>query len=165
MNRIDGALLLLRVVYGVSLAFHGMNKIRSGLQGTATWFESIGFRWPRMQALTAATSEIGAGLFLAVGLATEPAAAVMIALMIVAIVTVHGRVGYFIFLPGGGWEYCAAIATVGAFLTITGAGDISLDHMWSFPVGLGAWWTVVGLTAAVCHLSLCWRPSSQKTRA
>lgn len=89
----------------------------------------------------------------------------MISLMVVAIVTVHLKVGYFIFLPNGGWEYCAAIACVGAALAIAGPGAISLDRALSWEHASGASWIAVGVVGAVCHLSVCWRPVSTGTRA
>ena len=44
MHQPDLALLLLRGVFGVFLAYHGYNKVfgGNGLQGTAGWFGSIG---------------------------------------------------------------------------------------------------------------------------
>ena len=67
-------------------------------------------RWPRWQARLAATTEVGAGVLLAVGLLTPLAAAGVIGVMIVAIVVAHWKVGFFIFKEGQGWEYCASIA-------------------------------------------------------
>ena len=165
VHKEDLALLLLRLAFGLSLSWHGVNKVRSGIAGTAGWFGSIGFRAPRLQAWTAAICEIAAGLLLAAGLLTGPSAATMISLMVVAIVTVHWKVGYFIFLPNGGWEYCAAIACVGAAIAIAGPGAVSLDRALSWDRVSGAWWIAVGVIGAVCHLSACWRPVSTRTRA
>ena len=67
-------------------------------------------RWPQWQARLAATTEIGAGLLMALGLLTPLAAAGMIGVMMVAIVVDHWKVGFFIFKPNQGWEYCASIA-------------------------------------------------------
>lgn len=165
MDRIDIALLLLRLVFGVSIALHGLNKFRSGITGTAAWFASIGFRWARRQAITAATTEIVAGILLVLGLLDGPAVAALIALMVVAIATVHWKVGFFIFLPNGGWEYCASIAAVGAALALTGPGRVAVDETIGSGWTSGPWWIVVGVAAALCHLSVCWRPSSTKPSA
>lgn len=163
MNRTDAALLVLRVPFGASLAWHGLNKVRGGIAGTAGWFASIGFRWPRLQAVLAAGTEIIAGLLLVLGLVTGPASAAMIALMVVAIATVHWKVGYFIFLPNGGWEYCGSIIVVGAVISLMGPGRGSVDEVLGAPWANGAWWILVGVGGAVLHLALTWRPSPAPT--
>ena len=70
MQQVDLALLVLRVVFGVFLACHGINKVKGGLAGTARWFGGIGMKWPKWQARIAASTEIGAGLLFALGLLT-----------------------------------------------------------------------------------------------
>ena len=160
MQPVDIALLLLRSVFGIFLAAHGANKIRSGIDGTARWFASIGMRAPALQARTAAAVEIVSGLLLCVGLAVPVASAAVIATMLVAIATVHWRVGFFIFLPNGGWEYCASIAAVAAAVAIGGPGQASLDRLFGWHTG---WWggavaVGLGVTAAAVHLAVSWRP-------
>ena len=160
-SRLDAALGILRISFGLSLAWHGINKYRgtNGITGTSNWFSSIGMRLPRLNAHTAACSEIAVGVCFAVGLITPFAATGMIALMLVAIVTVHWKVGFFIFLPNQGWEYCAAIATVAAAIGIAGPGRWSLDHLWSLSTAWGAWSPVLAVAATVAHLSVMWRPT------
>jgi len=108
------------------MAWHGLNKVRGprGIAGTAGWFGSIGMRSPMLNARLAATTEIAAGVALAAGLATPIAAAAIVGMMTVAIITVHWKVGYFVFLPNQGWEYCAAIAVSAAAVALVGAGSI-----------------------------------------
>ena len=160
MDRTDLALLVIRSVFGVFMLLHGVNKIRSGLDGTAGWFGSIGMRRPALQARTAAWTEIAAGALFAVGLLTPLAAAAIISLMCVAIITVHLKVGFFIFLPGGGWEYCASIAAVAAAVAVAGPGRASLDDLlgWTTNPLVGGLAIVVGLAVAAGHLALSWRP-------
>jgi len=159
----DLALLLLRGVFGVFLAYHGYNKVfgGNGLQGTAGWFGSIGMKWPLWQARAAAATEIGAGLLFAAGLLTPFAAAGIVAVMIVAIWTVHWQVGFFVFRPNQGWEYCASIAVVAFVVGMTGAGEWSLDH--ALDLHLDGWWGAIvagglGVGAALAQLALCYRP-------
>lgn len=161
MQRIDTALLLLRIVFGLFLAWHGVNKVRSGIAGTAGWFGSIGMKWPGLQARTAAATEIIGGLMFAFGFLTPLAGSAIIATMLVAIVTVHWRVGFFIFLPGGGWEYCASIAFVAAAVSIAGPGRWSLDHAIGILAGTtaGVSGVALGVLAGVLHLSATWRRS------
>ena len=145
MQQLDVGLLVLRAVFGVFLAYHGYNKVfgGGGLAGTARWFGSIGMKWPLWQARLAATTEIGAGL------------------MLVAIVVAHWKVGFFIFKPDQGWEYCASIAVVALVVATTGPGRWSLDHAlgihfsgWSGAL-LGG---LLGIGGALAQLALSYRP-------
>ncbi len=163
MQQIDAALLALRVVFGLFLAYHGYNKVfgGNGLQGTAKWFGGIGMRWPHWQARIAATTEIGAGVLFAAGFITPIAAAGMIGVMLVAIVTSHWKVGFFIFRKGEGWEYCASIALVALAVATTGAGRWSLDN--AFDTGFQGWWGTgvaagLGIGGALLQLAICYRP-------
>lgn len=169
-TQIDTALLVLRVVFGLFLAYHGYNKFASGISGTEGWFRSIGFRWPALQARLAGTTEIGAGVLFAVGLITPFAAAAIIGVMVVAIVVAHWKVGFFIFKPNQGWEYCASIAVVAWAVAAAGPGRYSLDHVVSIDETFLAdgWWgaviaAVVGVGGAVAQLVLCYRPSPPST--
>lgn len=171
MSRTDVALLILRASFGASMAWHGLNKLRGerGIAGTAAWFASIGMRSPVLNARLASTTEIAAGVAFAAGLATPLSAAAFIGLMVVAIVTVHWRVGYFVFLPNQGWEYCAAIAVVAAAVSLLGPGSLSVDDALLSGWFDGPWWAVgsiaVGIAAGLCQLSLFWRPDRVEDRS
>lgn len=161
MHRVDAALFLLRAVFGLFFAYHGVNKVRGGLAGTARWFGGIGMRWPLWQARIAATTEIGAGVLLAAGLLTPLAAAGVIGVMLVAIVVAHWKVGFFIFLPDQGWEYCASIAVTVLVIATIGPGRWSLDHAigWDWQSWTGAVIAfVAGVGGAVAQLFICYRP-------
>ena len=92
----DLALLILRVVVGLTLAAHGWNKFTGGgkIPGTGRWFDSIGMRPGRLNAYLAASTEMGAGLLLAAGLLTSLAAAGVIGVMTVAGWTSHRTNGF-----------------------------------------------------------------------
>ncbi len=159
MNRLDVALLILRTAFGLSMAYHGLNKVRgNGLAGTAGWFGSIGMKWPALQARVAALSEIAAGVLLTIGFVTPLACTIFVSLMIVAIITVHWKVGYFIFLPNGGWEYCASIVVVSTAIGLMGPGEISVDSVVNLSDAFGSWVLPIGVALALCHLSLTYRP-------
>ncbi|MGA0878511.1 MAG: DoxX family protein, partial [Ilumatobacteraceae bacterium] len=133
-----------------------------GLQGTASWFGGIGFKWPLWQARLAATTEIGAGLLLAAGLLTPLAGAGVIGVMLVAIVVAHWKVGFFVFLPNQGWEYCATIAIGALAIGTMGPGQWSLDHAIDF--SLDGWTSAlvtagVGICGAVLQLLVSYRPT------
>ena len=165
MPQLDLGLLILRVVFGVFLAYHGYNKVfgGGGLAGTARWFGAIGMKWPIWQARLAATTEIGAGLLFAAGLITPFAGAGIIGLMIVAIVVAHWKVGFFIFKPDQGWEYCASIAVVAFVVSMIGGGRWSLDNAlglefpgWSGTAIAG----LVGIGGALTQLAISYRPKA-----
>ena len=77
MTAVDFGLLLLRVVLGLTMAAHGYNKFFGGgrINGTAGWFDSIGMKPGMFHARVAATTEMAAGIGLAVGLLTPVPAA------------------------------------------------------------------------------------------
>jgi putative oxidoreductase len=165
VNQFNAGMLILRAVFGLFLAYHGYNKFfgPGGLTGTAAWFKNIGMRWPLWQARLAATTEVGSGVLLAVGLLTPLAAAGMIGVMTVAIVVAHGKVGFFIFKPNQGWEYCASIAITAFAIGMIGPGRWSLDHAldinwhgWTGALIAG----VAGLAGAAGQLAICYRPEA-----
>ncbi|HVJ27733.1 MAG TPA: DoxX family protein, partial [Vicinamibacterales bacterium] len=91
-------LLLIRAVVGLTMAAHGAQKLFGwfggyGLEGTGGFLEQLGFRPGRRHAFMAGLVETGGGLFLALGLLTPFAAAAIVAVMLVAAVTVHLKGG------------------------------------------------------------------------
>lgn len=163
-DQLDAGLLILRLCLGLFLAYHGYNKIfgGGGLRGTASWFGGIGFKWPQWQARLAAATEIGAGSMFAVGLLTPLAGAGIIGVMVVAIAVAHWKVGFFIFLPNQGWEYCATIAIGALAVGTMGPGQWSFDH--SIDFSLDGWTGAlvtggIGLGGALLQLLISYRPT------
>jgi putative oxidoreductase len=160
------ALLVLRGSIGAIILAHGLNKFFGGgrIAGTAKWFESIGMRPGRLNALAAATTEVGTGALLLLGLLTPFAAAGLIGVMTVAIVTVHRKNGFFVFRPGQGIEYCLLLALVAGVVGAMGPGRWSLDY------AIGYWHhsrleglviaVVLGVGGAVAQLAAVWRPNA-----
>ena len=162
-DQFNAAMLIIRLTLGLFVAAHGYNKVfgGGGLAGTARWFDSIGMRWPKLQAGLAATTELSAGLLFAAGLLTPLAAAALIALMLVAIVVAHRRNGFFIFNKDQGWEYCAMIALVAFAVAMVGPGEWSLDNAVGF--GVNGWngaliAGVLGVGGAAVQLASSYRP-------
>src|ERR1700761_9040728 len=124
----DVGLLILRLVLGVTLAAHGYNKFFGGgrIPGTARWFESIGMKPGKFHATVAASTEMAAGLGLAVGLLTPIPAAGFVSLMLVAAWTVHRANGFFIVKEG--WEYNLVLAVSAVAVATLGAGQFRLDY-------------------------------------
>jgi putative oxidoreductase len=129
---LSAGLLLARLVLGLAMAAHGAQKLFGwfgghGLAGTAGFFGSLGFRPARLFATAAAVTEVGSGLLVALGLLGPVGPALMISLMIVAMLAVHAKAGFF--AQSGGIEL-ALLYAVGAFaLALTGPGAYSLDAL------------------------------------
>jgi putative oxidoreductase len=171
----DLVLLVLRVFLGAMIFAHGYNKVFRGgkLAGTASWFESIGMRPGALNARLAAATELGTGVLLVAGLATPLAAAALIALMSVAIVTVHRFNGFFVFNKGQGVEYCLAVIVASLACGTLGAGRWSAD--WALRTrGVEHWalqpahallaTAVVGFGGAALQLAGVYRPGTSSTR-
>jgi putative oxidoreductase len=123
-------ILILRVTIGLTLAAHGAQKLFGwfggpGLEQAGQAFDAIGFKPGRRHAMLAGLVEIGAGVLLALGLASPLATAVVLSVMMVAAVGVHGRNGFFI--TEGGYEYNVVFGVAAWTVAFTGPGPYSLD--------------------------------------
>ena len=126
----DLALFVLRIVVGLFFAGHGAQKLFGrfgghGLDGTAGFFDSIGMKPGRRNAIAAGAAELVGGLLLVFGLLTPLAAVLLIAVMTVAILTVHAKNGPWV--TDSGWEYNAVLIAVAFALVGASPGEWSLD--------------------------------------
>jgi putative oxidoreductase len=143
------ALLVLRVVVGLLFMGHGAQKLFGrfgghGLDGTGGFFESLGIRPGRRNAMAAGTAELVGGALLALGLLTPLAAALIIGVMVVAIITVHAAKGPWV--TDGGWEYNAVLIAAAFALAGAGPGQVSLDDAIGWmPDITGAGWALGAL--------------------
>jgi len=157
----DLGMLFVRLALGPMLLAHGWNKVfgAGGLEGTVRWFEALGLRPARWHARLAAVTEIGAGVLMAAGLATGPAATAFVGLMVVATLTDHRGKGFFVFK--GGWEYTVVVALVAAGVAAIGPGAYSLDEALGWRLSGGLWAGIAvggGVLAALALLAACYRP-------
>jgi putative oxidoreductase len=125
-------LLLIRLVLGLTFAGHGAQKLFGwfgghGLEGTAGFFDSIGVKPGKPAALAAGLGEFGGGLMFAAGLLTPLASAVITVVMVVAILTVTGKNGYWI--TENGAEYSVVIIAVAVGVALNGPGKYALDAL------------------------------------
>ena len=123
-------LLVLRLVAGLGLAAHGAQKLfgwfgGKGLDGTGRFLEGLGFRPGKSFALIAGLAEFVGGMLLALGLFGPIGPALGIAVMVVAMVTVHIDNGFFV--EQNGVERPLLYAAAAAAITLTGPGAHSLD--------------------------------------
>jgi putative oxidoreductase len=124
-------LLVVRIIVGLYFVGHGAQKLFGvagghGLDGTGKAFDSLGMRPGRRNAFAACAAELAAGALLVLGLLTPLAAALVIAVMIVAIVTVHVSKGPWV--ADGGFELNLVYIAIVFALAGVGAGGWSLDH-------------------------------------
>src|SRR5712691_12207721 len=127
---LSAALLIARLVVGPSISAHGAQKLFGwfggyGLAGTGGFFEELGFRPGPFFAAAAGLAETLGGLLLVVGLFEPVAAMAIIAVMIVAIGSVHW--GHGLLATTNGVEVPLLYISAAAALTLTGPGAYSLD--------------------------------------
>jgi putative oxidoreductase len=134
----DLALLILRVVVGLLFVGHGAQKLFGvwgghGLAGTAGFFEAIGLRPGRVHA----PAEFFGGALLALGLLTPIAAALIIAVMVAATLTVHLTNG--LWATQNGFELNLVYAATAAALAGVGPGAWSLDNAFGLDLAGTGW--------------------------
>jgi len=165
---IDLVLLIVRLFLGPMIFAHGFQKFFRGgrIAGTAGWFESIGMKPGRLNAYAAATTELSVGVLMALGMATPLASAGLVALMVVATITVHRFNGFFNFNKGQGVEYNVGVAVMALIPATMGAGRFSFDQVWhpfhwSATQGLTIA-LVLGIGGALLQLAVFYRPPAKK---
>ncbi|WP_369199518.1 DoxX family protein [Streptomyces sp. PU-14G] len=172
-DRRDLGLLTLRLGTGGVLFAHGAQKLFGwfsghGLEGTAQFMESLGYKPGKASALASGLAEAGGGALLGLGLATPAGGAAVVGGMAGA-AAVHAPNGFF--NTSGGYELPALYGLVGAGLAVAGPGRISLDHVcghrlnrtWMVPAALAA--AAAGATAAVTSRSREQRASEDAAAA
>jgi putative oxidoreductase len=143
----DVGRLLLRFTIGGTFFVHGTQKLFGwfggyGPDGTGQFFESLGLRPGRRNALLAGGTETGGGILIALGFATPLAAAGLSAVMITALRTAVWKEGV---KPATG-EHEVLLAAAALALTETGPGAPSLDSALGAE-RRGALWTLAALGA------------------
>ena len=157
---VDVGLFVARIVFGLVMAAHGAQKLFGwfggyGLTAVTGYFETLGFKPGRPFAFVAAASEVVSGLLVVLGLFGPIGPALMLAVMIVAAVSVHWANG--LFATTNGIELPLLYATGAVTLTLTGFGAYSLDallgfsSLWTPAIAWGA--LVVGIVGGVASLA------------
>lgn len=118
----DSGLLVLRLVFGLALAFaHGMHKLPPS-ERFITGVGEMGFPAPVFFAWCASLAEAAGGLFLALGLLTRPAAFFVLFTMGVAFFLRHAGD------PFDKQELSLLYGTAALCLLLAGPGRFSLDQ-------------------------------------
>jgi putative oxidoreductase len=161
-------LFVVRVGFGLIFAAHGAQKLFGwfggyGIAGTGGWLEGVGFRPGRMFATALALSEFTGGLLLALGFLGPVGPALIVAVMTVAIVTVHMRNGFFV--GKNGIEHPLMFFVAAIAIALIGPGRYSLDYQlgwqrWETP---GITWIVLAIGVIVGLVNLAVRRPPPKT--
>jgi putative oxidoreductase len=128
----DTGIFIIRVLFGLAMAGHGAQKLFGwfggyGIKGTGGFLESMGFRPGVVFAAAAGLSEMGGGVLMTIGLLTPLGAAAVLSAMLVAMISVHWKNGFF--AAGNGIELPFLYAVVALGVALTGGGAFSLDRL------------------------------------
>jgi putative oxidoreductase len=129
---IDVGLLVLRLGLGVIFIGHGAQKLFGSfggprISGFTKMLEQLGVKPAKPMAILAGLAEFVGGILVILGFLTPLAALILIGVMIVAVLTVHLKNGFF--NTNGGYEFNLALAGMALTLLIVGAGAYSLDSV------------------------------------
>jgi putative oxidoreductase len=120
-------LTILRLVIGTVFLIHGWQKISVfGLTGVTGMLAGLGIPLPNVAAVILIMVELLGGALLIVGLGTRWAATLIAIDMLVAILTVHMKHGFF--SASQGVEFPLTLAAGAVCLALAGPGAASIDQ-------------------------------------
>jgi putative oxidoreductase len=118
---------IVRVAVGGVFLPHGYQKLFVwGVAGVSAFLATLGLPAPMPAAVVLTLVEFGGGLALLLGLYTRWAAGLLAIDMLVAVVTVHLRNGFF---APEGFEYPLTLLAASLALVFLGSGPASVDGM------------------------------------
>jgi putative oxidoreductase len=124
---INLGLLIIRLVVGITFIGHGTQKLFGwfggyGLKRTGDWLESIGVKPGIPMAFLAGIGELVGGILFATGTLIYIGAFFIVVAMLVAILKVHWKYGYWFTVTTSGFEYNFILITIVTGITLTGPG-------------------------------------------
>jgi len=119
-------LTVLRIVIGVIFLAHGYQKLfKFGFHGVSGMFGHLGIPIPAVFAVIVTLVEFVGGILLITGLATRIPSLLLAIDMIVAILLVHAKRGFF--NTSGGVEFPLVLLAATICLALSGGGAASLE--------------------------------------
>ena len=115
---------VLRFIVGIVFLAHGLQKVHMGVHGVAGFLGAIGIPAPSLAAMVLIAVESLCGTALILGAATRWAAILLAFDMVVAILAVHLKNGFF--MPQG-FEFALTLLAACVALALMGAGGASVD--------------------------------------
>jgi putative oxidoreductase len=157
------ALLVLRIIPGLLLMGHGLQKLvpptysppllhAAGHRSAGAGFESLGIRPGVAAAILAGSAELVGGFSLAAGLLTPVGTILVAAVTITAILKVHFSNG--IWAAEGGFEFPLVLLTVGFVVTALGPGSLSVDSWLGIDNWAGIGWTISPAASSAIALAV-----------
>lgn len=122
---LDLALLVLRVVLGIIMLYHGWPKL-TNLGGTIEGFTGMGIPLPALSAIFATVAEVGGGLLLLAGAFTDVAGLLVAIDMLGAILFVHAKNGFA--MDKGGIEWPLALLAMALAIAFAGPGRYAVGR-------------------------------------
>jgi putative oxidoreductase len=119
----DAALLIVRVVLGIIMLYHGWPKV-TNLGGTIEGFTGMGIPMPALAATFAMVAEVGGGILLLLGVLTDIAGLLFAIDMLGAITFVHAKNGFAVM--DGGVEWPLALLAMALAIALAGPGRFSV---------------------------------------
>lgn len=116
---------LLRAVVGFVFLYHGVAKMKMGMENVAGFFAGAGIPLPELSAYLVTYGEVLGGIALIVGFLTHWVAKLNIIIMLGAIGFIHLSNGFN--GMDGGYEYQLLLLVVNILFLTMGAGKYSLD--------------------------------------
>ncbi len=127
LNKQEIGLGLLRIAVGIIFLAHGYQKLFFwGIAGVTGTFAQMGIPFPAVSAYLAAFAEFFGGLALLLGLWTRLAAVPVAFTMLVAMLQVHLKGGFF--LPSG-IEYTLVLLVSNIAFMVAGGGAFAVENL------------------------------------
>src|SRR2546421_8059287 len=149
------AVLILRLVVGLTLAGHGVQKLFGwfggpGFAGIRQVFKQMGYKPAWLWASLAIVGEVGGGVSFALGFLTPLGAAGIFGAMFMAMFKSHWKNGFI--ASKGGYEYTLVLMAVSTAIGLIGPGSYSLDALFGIVLPEVLLFVVLAVSALIVDI-------------